>query len=161
VNIFDETPDFLNAIKVLNDEDEKQCACDFSELALKMSEDGLNISANEGDVYGAILDRVAFFPLKPVVMQEELVRLGMRESLSRIFAAVWAENAKKVVLARRKVLSDLSGVEYEVVRNIATEEENVNLHLNYQDGLNTVINFNVEELFAFYKQLEIFRPTLT
>jgi len=78
----------------------------------------------------------------------------MRESLSHSLAAVWAENAKKVVLARRKVLSNLIGVEYEVVRNISTEEENINLHFNFPDGSNTVINFHVEELFAFYKQLE-------
>jgi len=70
VKIFDETPDFLNKMRGLNDMVEEQCVFEFSKMALKMSEDGLNISGiNEGDVYGAILDRIAFFPLKPVVMQ--------------------------------------------------------------------------------------------
>lgn len=162
MKIFDETPDFLTAIRELNDEDEDKSASEFRKIALEMAEDGLNIpqvycnqvAGKNGFVYGAILDRVAFFPLKPVVMQEELVRLGMKESLSQNLAAIWAENAKKIVLARRKVVSDLKGIDFEVLRNIASEEENVNLHLTHHDGRTTVLNFEVEELFAFYKQIE-------
>ena len=77
MKIFDETPDFLTAIRELNDEDEDKSASEFRKIALEMAEDGLNIpqvycnqfAGKNGFVYGAILDRVAFFPLKPVVMQ--------------------------------------------------------------------------------------------
>lgn len=158
VKIFDETPDFLIAIRDLNEEDEGKCASEFR----KVVEDSLNVSklycnqvdGKNGFVYGAILDRVAFFPLKPAVMQEELVRLGLKESLSHSLAAIWAENAKRVVLARKKVESDLEGVDYEVLVDIGSQEEHVNLHLTHHNGQTAILNFTVEDLFAFYKQIE-------
>jgi hypothetical protein len=82
------------------------------------------------------------------------VRLGLKESLSQRLAEIWAENAKKVVLARRKVQSDLEGVDYEVLMDLGTQEENVNVHLTHHDGHTAVLNCNVQELFAFYKQIE-------
>lgn len=162
VKIFNETPDFLTAIKQLNDEDEETCACEFRKLALNMAEHGLNMSklhCNQVDgkyglVYGVILDRVAYFPLKPVVMQEELVRLGLNETLSQRLAGIWADNAKRIVLARKKVETDLKEVEFEVLKNLQSEEETVNLHLTHSDGHKTVLNFKIGQLFAFYKQIE-------
>lgn len=158
VKIFEETQDFLTAIRELNGEEDEKCANEFR----KVVEDGLNnsklrcnlVDGKDGYVYGAILDRVAFFPLKPAVMQEELVRLGLKETLSQRLAEIWAENAKKVVMSRRKVESDLEGVDYEVLMDIGTQEENVNVHLTHHDGQTAVLNFDVEELFAFYKQIE-------
>ena len=38
--------------------------------------------------------------------------------------------------------------------DIGTQEENVNVHLTHHDGHTSVLNFDVEELFAFYKQIE-------
>jgi len=81
------------------------------------------------------------------------VRLGLKESHSQCLARIWAENAKKVVAARRKVKSDLEDVHYEVLVDTDSQEEHVNLYLTY-NGQTTILNFNVEELVGFYKQIE-------
>lgn len=160
VKIFDETPDFLGAIRDLNQEDEDKVASAFRKAVEEcLAGSDLNCSLNENKcsvsgIYGVVLDRVAFFPLKPAVMQEELVRLGLKESLSLSLAAIWAENAKKVVAARRKVDSDLEDVHFEALVDIASQEERVNLHLTHHSGQVTVLNFSIEELLGFYKQIE-------
>lgn len=82
------------------------------------------------------------------------MRLGLKESLSLSLAAIWAENAKKVVAARRKVDSDLEDVHFEALVDIASQEERVNLHLTHHSGQVTVLNFSIEELLGFYKQIE-------
>ena len=82
------------------------------------------------------------------------MRLGLKESHSQSLARIWAENAKKVVAARRKVKSDLEDVHYEVLVDTASQEEHVNLHLIHRNGQTTILNYNVEELVGFYKQIE-------
>ena len=71
VKIFDETPNFLTALRELNVKDEEACAHEFRTVIQDYlsSRPSNQCSGNYGFVYGAILDRVAFFPLKPAVMQ--------------------------------------------------------------------------------------------
>lgn len=156
VKIFDETPNFLTALRELNVKDEEACAHEFRTVI----QDCLNsrpsgqCSGNYSYVYGAILDRVAFFPLKPAVMQEELVRLGLNQPLSDTLAEVWALNAKDVVLSRKKVVSDVKAVDFEVLIDLKSKAENVNIHISDYSDRALVLNFNVEELLTFYKQIE-------
>ena len=82
------------------------------------------------------------------------MRLGLKESHSQRLAAIWAENAKKVVSARRKVDSDLEDVHFETLVDIASQEECINLHLTHHSGQLTVLKFSIEELLGFYKQIE-------
>ena len=82
------------------------------------------------------------------------MRLGLKESLSQSLAAIWAENAKKVVAARKKVESDLEEVDYEVLVDIGSQQEQVNLYLTHHESQTAILNFSVEELVAFYKQIE-------
>jgi hypothetical protein len=162
VEIFNETPDFLSALKSLNLEDEKECIEEFKSLAIKNSETSSDLVGNSSnspkhvreEILGKILDRVAFFPLKPSVMQAELARLGLKESLSQGLAGAWADKAKKVVLARRVVKGDLVSVDFEMLLNIKTGEEGVNLQLQLHGGQEILLNFEPDELFAFYEQLE-------
>jgi len=76
VKIFEETPEFLAAIRDLNYKDENQVAQSF----IKVVEDclaGTDVNCSEVDekdisvsgLYVSVLERVAFFPLKPAVMQ--------------------------------------------------------------------------------------------
>jgi len=82
------------------------------------------------------------------------VRLGLKESHSQLLAAIWAENAKKVVAGRRKVDSDLEDVHFEALVDVGSQEEHVNLHLTHHSGQITVLNFSIEELLGFYNQIE-------
>jgi len=72
VRIFNETPDFLGAVKDLNQEDEEEVASAFRKVVedcLTASDQNCSVDENISGIYGAVLDRVAFFPLKPAVMQ--------------------------------------------------------------------------------------------
>ena len=82
VKIFEETPEFLAAIRDLNHKDENQVALSF----IKVVEDCLadtDVNCSEVDekdilvssLYVSVLERVAFFPLKPAVMQVGYNRL--------------------------------------------------------------------------------------
>ena len=65
------------------------------------------------------------------VLQEELVRLGVRQPLAVRVAAVWAETAKSVVTAHKRVAGDVGGMEWELARDISTGDETVQLSLSH------------------------------
>jgi len=157
VVIFHPTDDFLSSLKSLNMEDEKECVEDFKSIAIRTSKQDdcpSRQSLARQKILGTILDRVAFFPLKPAVMQDELVRHGLNESLAQGLASAWAEMAKKVVLARRMIKGDLLGVEFETLCNVSSGEESINVQLNISDNKKVLLTFKPEELFAFYEHLE-------
>ena len=97
---------------------------------------------------------MAFFPAKPALLREELLRLGLRPSLAQRLSDVWAETAKKIVAERKKVSSDLRRINFEVVREVKTEEQTVNLYLHDQLDRVTLLAFTPQQLFAFYTKLE-------
>jgi len=82
------------------------------------------------------------------------VRLGLNQPLSDTLAEVWALNAKDVVLSRKKVVSDVKAVDFEVLIDLKSKAENVNIHISDYSDRALVLNFNVEELLTFYKQIE-------
>ena len=158
VKLFEDQSDVVNMLESLNQQEENQAVTAFREVAEKMSDSNSWPNYQDSDVTESacrtILERVAFFPAKPVLLREELLRLGLRPSLGQRLSDVWAETAKKIVAARKKVSSDLRRINFEVVREVKTEEQTVNLYLQDQFDRVTLLSFTPQQLFSFYTKLE-------
>ena len=156
--MFEDQSDVVNMLESLNQQEENQAVTAFREVAEKMSDSNSWPNYQDSDVTESacrtILERVAFFPAKPALLREELLRLGLRPSLGQRLSDVWAETAKKIVAARKKVSSDLRRINFEVVREVKTEEQTVNLYLQDQFDRVTLLSFTPQQLFSFYTKLE-------
>ena len=156
--MFEDLPDVVSMLESLNQLEENQAVTAFSKVAEKMSGPNSWKSDPDSDVTEStcrtILERVAFFPAKPSLLREELLRLGLRPSLGQRLSDVWAETAKKIVGERKKVSSDLRRINFEVVREVKTEEQTVNLYLHDQLDRLTLLSFTPQQLFSFYTKLE-------
>ena len=158
VKLFEDQPEVVSMLESLNQQEENQAVTAFRKVAEKMSDSNSGTWDLDSDVTEAtcrtILERVAFFPAKPALLREELLRLGLRPSLGQRLSDVWAETAKKIVAERKKVSSDLRRINFEVVREVKTEEQTVNLYLHDQSDRVTLLTFTPQQLFAFYTKLE-------
>lgn len=158
VQLFEDRPEVVTMLESLNQQEENQAISTFRKVAEKMSDSSSGKTELESDVSEStcrtILERVAFFPAKPALLREEMVRLGLRPSLAQGLSDVWAETAKKIVAERKKVSSDLQRINFEVVRDVKTEEQTVNLYLHDQLDRVTFLSFTPQQLFSFYTKLE-------
>ena len=158
VKLFEDQSDVVNMLESLNQQEENQAVTAFREVAEKMSDSNSWPNYQDSDVTESacrtILERVAFFPAKPALLREELLRLGLRPSLGQRLSDVWAETAKKIVAGGKKVSSDLRRINFEVVREVKTEEQTVNLYLQDQFDRVTLLSFTPQQLFSFYTKLE-------
>lgn len=156
--VFEDNSELSDNIRSLNSVDENECVKKFSQVAQQMweepSEDCLQ------DVYYQILCRVSFYPAKPTVMKEELCRLGLKESLSEKLSSIWSDHAKKIVTSRRAVNSEMQSTGYQVLRDMKTQDQRVNLYLKDKSDDTTMISFTPTQLFAFYEQLESIQSSI-
>lgn len=156
--MFEDNSELSDNIRSLNSVDENECVEKFSQVAQQMweepSEDCLQ------DVYYQILCRVSFYPAKPTVMKEELCRLGLKESLSEKLSSIWSDHAKKIVTSRRAVNSEMQSTGYQVLRDMKTQNQRVNLYLKDKSDDTTMISFTPTQLFAFYEQLESIQSSI-
>ena len=93
-------------------------------------------------------------------MKDELCQLGLRESLSEKLSSVWSEHAKKIVTARKVVNSEVESTGYQVLRDMKTQDQKVNLYLKDKSDDTTLISFTPTQLFAFYEQLESIQSSI-
>lgn len=156
--VFEDNSELSDMIRSLNSVDENKCVEKFSQVAQQMweepSEDCLQ------NVYYQILCRVSFYPAKPTVMKEELCRLGLKESLSEKLSSIWSDHAKKIVTSRRAVNSEMQSTGYQVLRDMKTQDQRVNLYLKDKSDDTTMISFTPTQLFAFYEQLESIQSSI-
>ena len=156
--VFEDNSELSDNIRSLNSVDENECAEKFSQVAQRMweepSEDCLQ------DVYHQILGRVSFYPAKPTVMKEELCKLGLKESLSEKLSSIWSDHAKKIVTSRRAVNSEMQSTGYQVLRDMKTQDQRVNLYMKDKSDDTTMISFTPTQLFAFYEQLESIQSSI-
>ena len=156
--MFEDNSELSDMIRSLNSVDENKCVEKFSQVAQQMweepSEDCLQ------NVYYQILCRVSFYPAKPTVMKEELCRLGLKESLSEKLSSIWSDHAKKIVTSRRAVNSEMQSTGYQVLRDMKTQDQRVNLYLKDKSDDTTMISFTPTQLFAFYEQLESIQSSI-
>ena len=157
--VFEDNSELSDNIRSLNSLDETECVQKFTQVAQQMWEEPSKDQMQD-DVYQQILCRVSFYPAKPSVMREELCQLGLRESLSEKFSSIWSENAKKIVAARRTVNSEVESSGYQVLRDVKTQEQKVNLYLEDKSDDTTLISFTPSQLFAFYEQLESIQSSI-
>ena len=159
VSLFDDLPDTVRMFEALNQQEDAECTRAFNRLAQRMSHPTSD-QEKETDpdlvqsTLKLILDRVAFFPAKPSLLQQELSRLGVRASLSESLSQVWAQTAKKIVAAKKKVSTDLKRIEFEVLREVWSQDQSVNLYLHDQLDRLTLLTFTPQQLFSFYQKLE-------
>jgi len=108
------------------------------------------------DTLRIILDNVAFHPVRPEDMKAELGEVGLTGALSVRLAETWAKHARTVVNARKKVNSNLTGVEYELLTDVRTEEERVRLCLGLSNGQqsNLSLSFTPDQLCSLFEKLE-------
>lgn len=156
--MFEDNSELSDNIRSLNSVDENECVEKFSKVAQQMweepSEDCLQ------DVYHQILCRVSFYPAKPTVMKEELCGLGLKESLSEKLSSIWSDHAKKIVTSRRAVNSEMQSTGYQVIRDMKTQDQRVNLYLKDKSDDTNMISFTPTQLFAFYEQLESIQSSI-
>ena len=88
------------------------------------------------------------------VLQEELVRLGVRQPLAVRVAAVWAETAKSVVTAHKRVAGEVGGMEWELARDISTGDETVQLSLSQTNSQTILLTFTPIQLMELFLKLE-------
>ena len=157
--MFEDNSELSDNIRSLNSLDENECVAKFGQVAQQMWEEPSKDQLQD-DVYQQILCRVSFYPAKPSVMKEELCLLGLRESLSEKFSIIWSEHAKKIVTARRTVNSEVESSEYQVLRDVKTQEQKVNLYLEDKSDDTALISFTPSQLFAFYEQLESIQSSI-
>lgn len=156
--VFEDNSELSDNIRGLNSIDENECVEKFSQVAQQMWEEPSKDQMQ--NVYDQILCRVSFYPAKPSVMREELCQLGLRESLSEKLSSIWSEHAKKIVTARRAVNSEVESSGYQVLRDVKTQEQKVNLYLKDKSDDTTLISFTPSQLFAFYEQLESIQSSI-
>ena len=156
--VFEDDSELSDNIRGLKSIDEDECVKTFSRVARQMWEEPSENHVQ--DVYHQILYRVSFYPAKPSLMKEELCQLGLLESLAERLSSVWAEHAKKIVTARRSVTSEAQGTGYQVLRDVKTQDQRVNLYLQDKINNSTMISFSPTQLFAFYEQLESIQTSI-
>jgi len=155
VKLFEDQPDVVRMFEFLNQQDESLCVQAFRRLAERMSDPDLTHS-----IFTMILDRVAFFPAKPALLQQELLGLGVRASLAEKLSQVWAATARKIVAEKKKVQTDLTRIDFEVVREVKTQGQTVNLYLHDQLDRITLLSFTPQQLFSFYQKLESIQTSI-
>ena len=160
--LFEDQSDLADEIKKLNNMEEEKCVETFRNVAMAMAEDmpANNVCGGTDDICYQVLCHVSFYPAKPAVLYEELRRLGLKETICASFSAIWAEYAKKIVVSRRKVSSELKKVDYEILRDVQTQEQNINLYLKDRSDQTTLISFTPSQMFAFYEQLESIQTSI-
>jgi len=160
--LFEDQSDLADEIKKLNNMEEDKCVETFRNVAMAMAEDlpANNVRGGTDDICYQVLCHVSFYPAKPAVLHEELRRLGLKESICVSFSAIWSEYAKKIVVSRRKVSSELKKVDYEILRDVQTQEQNINLYLKDRSDQTTLISFTPSQMFAFYEQLESIQTSI-
>lgn len=161
--IFNETDEFLRSLATLNSDSFEKCVEDFTLLTEQMCTKELELKAempSRRSTLLHILNKVAFYPLNPTVMQEELIRLGLNTRLSEDLAGVWAETAKKVVASKKMIKGDLDQVQFEILHDVTANEESVDVQLLLSDNRNVLVNFSPDQLYAFYEQLEIIQNNI-
>lgn len=165
--LFPESPHFLEQLRLLGSADQDEAVATFIALAKAEVNREKDAELVHKEVLSVILERVAFYPLKPAVMEAELSRLGLSSTTAGGLASAWASMAKTVVTARRKVQSNLVGVAAEVRRQMpeGTESLVVSLQLagearstlSESEQLNSRrvnIRLDPRQAFALYEQLE-------
>jgi len=163
VSIFSENEDFVKSLKVLNSERVEDCVEEFISLSVQVctKEDKKMVGkSSRRDILRHILDRVAFYPLNPNVMKEELKRLGLNRQLSEELAGAWALKAKKVVAAKKALKGDLDHVQFEILRDISADDESVDIQLQLTDNRKVFLNFSPDQLYGFYEQLEVIQSNI-
>ena len=160
--LFEDQSDLADEIKKLNNMEEDKCVETFRNVAMAMAEDlpANNVRGGTDDICYQVLCHVSFYPAKPAVLHEELRRLGLKETICASFSAIWAEYAKKIVVSRRKVSSEVKKVDYEILRDVQTQEQNINLYLKDRSDQTTLISFTPSQMFAFYEQLESIQTSI-
>jgi len=171
-SLFPDSFDFLEQLRLLDSANQDEVVATF--LALAKPDVNLEKESGHKEVLSAILERVAFFPMKPAVMEAELSRLGLSSTASAGLASAWASIAKTVVTARRKVQSNLVGVAAEVRRQLPEGTESLLLSLqmdgeaHFTPSLSSKekdndktssdrrvnIRLDPQQAFALYEQLE-------
>jgi len=162
--LFPESPHFLEQLKHLNSATQDDVVHAFLSIAKADSKQGHLVDVQSGlhEVLSIILERVAFFPMKPSVMEAELSRLGLSSERASGLALAWASIAKTVVASRRKVQSNLVGVAAEVRRQLpeGTESLLVSLQmagaacLDSTPGRTVNLRLDPQQAFALYENLE-------
>jgi len=165
--LFLESPHFLEQLKHLNSATQDDVVRAFLSLAKADTKQGHMVDVQSGlhEVLSIILERVAFFPMKPSVMEAELSRLGLSSERASGLALAWASIAKTVVASRRKVQSNLVGVAAEVRRQLpeGTESLLVSLQmaekagaacLDSTSGRTVNLRLDPQQAFALYENLE-------
>ena len=84
----------------------------------------------------------------------------MSASLAVRLSSVWSQFAKKIVTVRRKVESELKKVDYQVMRDVQTQTQKINLFLTDVQDNTTMIVFSPSQLFSFYEQLECVQSSI-
>ena len=160
--LFEDQSDLADEIKKLNNMEEDKCVETFRNVAMAMAEDlpVNNVRGGTDDICYQVLCHVSFYPAKPALLHEELRRLGLKEKICVSFSAIWSEYAKKIVVSRRKVSSELKKVDYEILRDVQTQEQNINLYLKDRSDQTTLISFTPSQMFAFYEQLESIQTSI-
>ena len=158
--VFEENSELSDNIRSLNSIEENECVEKFRMVAQQMWDEPSKAEDRALDVCYQILCRVSFYPAKPSVMKEELCQLGLRESLSDKLSSIWSEHAKKIVTSRRIVNSEVESTGYQVLRDMKTQDQRVNLYLKDKSDDTTLISFTPTQLFAFYEQLESIQSSI-
>ena len=155
-SIFPSTPAFLAQLLELDREGEA-CLPTFVSLAKRMElaaggKDQQPLTAvRHEEVLTTILERVAFYPLKPSVMQSELVRLGLSAALASSLSLSWASLAKSLVTARRRLDCSLGRLQTRVVSRVPGGGQEVTMAL---EGVDLALRLTPEQLFGLYETLE-------
>lgn len=158
-SIFPPTAAFLAQLQELELEGEA-CLPSFVTLAKRMEraaggKDQQPCPAvRHEEVLTTILERVAFYPLKPSVMQEELARLGLSASLATSLSLAWGGLAKSLVTARRKVDCNMVGLQARVVSRVPGGGQEVSLALVLEGGGALALRLTPQQLFGLYETLE-------
>lgn len=88
------------------------------------------------------------------MLQEELVRLGVLQPLAVRLAAVWADTAKSVVTAHKRLAGEVGGMEWELARDISTGDEKVQLSLTQNNSETILLTFSPVQLMDLFLKLE-------
>ena len=155
-SIFPSSPAFLAQLLELDREGEA-CLPTFVSLAKRMELAAVGkdqqppTAVRHEEVLTTILERVAFYPLKPSVMQSELARLGLSAALAASLSLAWASLAKSLVTARRRLDCSLGRLQTRVVSRVPGGGQEVTMAL---EGVDLALRLTPEQLFGLYETLE-------
>jgi len=173
-SIFNQTKPFLDGVQALNAAKEDDVTTCFTMLCTNggngRGDNRETIGVDDvrlKDTLSTILDRVAYFPVRPADMKAELEKVGVKGKLASSMSQVWADQARSVVATRKRVVSDLQGVDYKLLTNVVTGEERIRLSLtlnqqvasddanpNYSAPVVEQLSFAPDQLFGLFEQLE-------